>query len=154
MASRSRWVRRTFSGIGACEDGRVMVRLLCRGCGLQTAHCKPADQHRQLASAIGRQFPPGHLLARLARAHDEPRSSARAPVAPRCRAAAASSTGMTLQGFRWGWLELAFKRLKSLLRMDRIPTQTKRASRSWLTAHLILALLCDDLGQDFLASSP
>ena len=61
---------------------------------------------------------------------------------------------MTLQGFRWGWLERAFKRLKSLLRMDRIPTQTKRASRSWLTAHLILALLCDDLGQDFLASSP
>ena len=51
-------------------------------------------------------------------------------------------------------IELAFKRLKSLLRMDRIPTQTERASRSWLTAHLILALLCDDLGQEVLASSP
>ena len=25
------------------EDGRVLVRLLCCGCGLQTAHCEPAD---------------------------------------------------------------------------------------------------------------
>jgi hypothetical protein len=57
--------------------------------------------------------------------------------------------------YRLRWqIELAFKRLKSLLRMDRIPTQTERASRSWLIAHLILALLCDDLSQDFLASSP
>jgi hypothetical protein len=44
--------------------------------------------------------------------------------------------------------------LKTLLRMDRIPTHTERASRSWLTAHLIMALLCDDLSQDFLESSP
>jgi len=57
--------------------------------------------------------------------------------------------------YRLRWqIELAFKRLKSLLGMNRIPTQTERASRSWLTAHLILALLCDDLGQEFLAASP
>jgi hypothetical protein len=57
--------------------------------------------------------------------------------------------------YRLRWqIELAFKRLKSLLRMDRIPTRTERASRSWLTAHLILALLCDDLSQEFLESSP
>jgi hypothetical protein len=57
--------------------------------------------------------------------------------------------------YRLRWqIELAFKRLKSLLRMDRIPTRTERASRSWLTAHLILALLCDDLSQEFLDSSP
>src|SRR5215204_5782827 len=143
MASRSRWVRRTFSGIGACEDGRVMVRLLCRGCGLQTAHCKPADQHRQLASAIGRQFPPGHLLARLARAHDEPRSSARAPVAPRCRAAAASSTGMTLQGFRWGWLENRIKECQGDLFADRTSAATMRANqlRLWF-AGMAYVLLC------------
>src|SRR5215218_8786976 len=143
MASRSRWVRRTFSGIGACEDGRVMVRLLCRGCGLQTAHCKPADQHRQLASAIGRQFPPGHLLARLARAHDEPRSSARAPVAPRCRAAAASSTGMTLQGFRGGWLENRIKECQGDLFADRTSAATMRANqlRLWF-ASMAYVLLC------------
>jgi hypothetical protein len=57
--------------------------------------------------------------------------------------------------YRLRWqIELAFKRLKTLLRMDRIPTHTERASRSWLTAHLIMALLCDDLSQDFLESSP
>jgi hypothetical protein len=57
--------------------------------------------------------------------------------------------------YRLRWqIELAFKRLKSLLRMDRIPTHTERASRSWLLAHLIMALLCDDPSQDFLESSP
>jgi Transposase DDE domain len=57
--------------------------------------------------------------------------------------------------YRLRWqIELAFKRLKSLLRMDRLPTHTPRASRSWLLAHLIMALLCDDLSQEFLESSP
>lgn len=57
--------------------------------------------------------------------------------------------------YRLRWqIELAFKRLKSLLRMDRLPTQTPQASRSWLTAHLIMALLCDDLSQEFLEFSP
>jgi len=57
--------------------------------------------------------------------------------------------------YRLRWqIELAFKRLKSLLHIDRLPTWTERGSRSWLYAHLILALLCDDLSQDFLESSP
>lgn len=57
--------------------------------------------------------------------------------------------------YRLRWqIELAFKRLKSLLHMDKLPTRTERTSRSWLYAHLILALLCDDLSQDFLEASP
>lgn len=57
--------------------------------------------------------------------------------------------------YRLRWqIELAFKRLKSLFHLDRLPTHTEPASRSWLYAHLILALLCDDLSQEFLASSP
>jgi hypothetical protein len=57
--------------------------------------------------------------------------------------------------YRLRWqIELAFKRLKSLLQMDRIPTRTEPASRSWLLAHLIMALLCDGLSQEFLDSSP
>lgn len=60
-----------------------------------------------------------------------------------------------LSTYRLRWqIELAFKRLKSLLRMDRLPTHTPQASRSWLTAHLIMALLCDDLSQEVLESSP
>jgi len=63
--------------------------------------------------------------------------------------------GEVLAVYRLRWqIELAFKRLKSLLHMDRLPTHTERASRSWLTAHLIMALLCDDLSQEFLDSSP
>ncbi len=57
--------------------------------------------------------------------------------------------------YRLRWqIELAFKRLKSLLHIDRLPTRTERASRSWLYPHLIMALLCDDLSQEFLESSP
>jgi IS4 transposase len=57
--------------------------------------------------------------------------------------------------YRLRWqIELAFKRLKSLLHIDRLPTRTPQASRSWLYAHLILALLCDDISQEFLESSP
>ena len=65
------------------------------------------------------------------------------------------STPAILAAYRLRWqIELAFKRLKSLLHIDRLPTWTERGSRSWLYAHLILALLCDDLSQDFLESSP
>jgi len=57
--------------------------------------------------------------------------------------------------YRLRWqIELAFKRLKSLLHIDKLPTFTEDASRSWLYAHLIMALLCDDLSQEFLESSP
>ena len=51
-------------------------------------------------------------------------------------------------------IETAFKRLKSLFHLDRLPTRTEPASRSRLYAHLVLALLCDDLSQEVLASSP
>src|SRR5450631_2104440 len=69
------------------------------------------------------------------------------------------TTGYTakdvLAVYRLRWqIELAFKRLKSLLHIDKLPTRTAPTSRSWLYAHLILALLCDDLSQDFLDSSP
>jgi len=57
--------------------------------------------------------------------------------------------------YRLRWqIELAFKRLKSLLHMDKLPTRIEQTSRSWLYAHLIVALLSDDLSQDFLESSP
>lgn len=57
--------------------------------------------------------------------------------------------------YRLRWqIELAFKRLKSLLRVDRIPTHTEAGSQSWLYPHLILALLTDDICQEILESSP
>src|SRR6185437_11567179 len=57
--------------------------------------------------------------------------------------------------YRLRWqIELAFKRLKSLLGIDRLPTRTEAGSLSWLYAHLILLLLIEDLCQDFLDSPP
>jgi hypothetical protein len=60
-----------------------------------------------------------------------------------------------LAAYRLRWqIELAFKRLKSLLHAAQLPTRTPDASRSWLYSHLILALVCDDISQDFLDVSP
>ena len=53
--------------------------------------------------------------------------------------------------YRLRWqIELAFKRLKSLSHIDKIRTKTAAGTRCWLYAHLIVALLGDDLSQDFL----
>jgi IS4 transposase len=60
---------------------------------------------------------------------------------------------MTPYRLRWQ-IELAFKRMKSLLHIDRLPTRTDAGSLSWLYAHLILVLLTEDICQDFLESSP
>ena len=89
------------------------------------------------------------------------------PIDPRSRLAAmyvvlATSLGATdfpaaevLAVYRLRWqIELAFKRLKSLLHIDRLRTRTAAGTRCWLYAHLIVALLSDDLGQDFLESFP
>jgi hypothetical protein len=63
--------------------------------------------------------------------------------------------GEVLSAYRLRWqIELAFKRLKSLLRIDRIPTRTEAGTRCWLYSHLIVALLCDDLSQVLLESFP
>lgn len=60
-----------------------------------------------------------------------------------------------LAAYRLRWqIELAFKRLKSLLHIDKLPTHTPRASQSWLYAHLVMALICDELSQDLLETFP
>jgi hypothetical protein len=60
-----------------------------------------------------------------------------------------------LAAYRLRWqIELAFKRLKSLLHIDKLPARTDLGARSWLYPHLILALLCDDLSQAFLETFP
>src|SRR3954470_4922063 len=135
MASRSRWVRQTFSGIGAFEDGRVMVRLLCRGCGPQPAHLQPGDRHRQLAPAIYRQRPPCDLLAQHGRAHDRPQSSEQELTTPQCQPAAASSTGRTLQGFLRGRLENHIKSWKTHLAADRTSCTKATANQFRLFLH-------------------
>lgn len=60
---------------------------------------------------------------------------------------------LALYRLRWQ-IELAFKRLKSLLRLDCLPAKTKKGGQSWIYAHLILAIATDECSQDFLDSSP
>jgi hypothetical protein len=60
-----------------------------------------------------------------------------------------------LAAYRLRWqIELAFKRLKSLLHIDELRTRTETGTRCWVQAHLVMALLCDDLSQDILDSFP
>jgi IS4 transposase len=47
-----------------------------------------------------------------------------------------------LYRLRWQ-IELAFKRLKSLLRIDRLPAKGDALASTWLHAHLFFALLID-----------
>lgn len=68
---------------------------------------------------------------------------------------AAFPAGEVLAAYRLRWqIELAIKRLKSLLKVGDIRTRTRAGTRCWLYAHLIFALLCDDMSQEVLESFP
>jgi hypothetical protein len=58
-----------------------------------------------------------------------------------------------LYRLRWR-IELAFKRLKSLLHIDRLPAKDERLARAWIFAHLIVALLIEDLSPELRDSPP
>jgi hypothetical protein len=58
-----------------------------------------------------------------------------------------------LYRLRWR-IELAFKRLKSLLSIDRLPAKDEGLARTWILAHLIAALLIEDLTPELRDSPP
>lgn len=58
-----------------------------------------------------------------------------------------------LYRLRWR-IELAFKRLKSLLHMDRLPAREPGLARAWLFSHLIAALLIEDFSPHLRDSPP
>jgi len=59
----------------------------------------------------------------------------------------------SLYRLRWQ-IELAIKRLKSILHIDRLPAKHPDLVRAWLYAHLLLALLLDDITARLGAFSP
>ena len=60
-----------------------------------------------------------------------------------------------LEAYRLRWqVELAFERLKSLLGTGRLPVRSEALARSWLFAHLIMALLIEEASRAFLALPP
>jgi hypothetical protein len=59
----------------------------------------------------------------------------------------------SLYRLRWQ-IELALKRLKSILHIDRLPAKAADLARAWLYAHLLFALLLDDKAAELGALSP
>jgi hypothetical protein len=60
-----------------------------------------------------------------------------------------------LELYRYRWqIELAFKRLKQLLKIGRLPHQEVRAARSWILAKLVVALLLEKLYRNASGFSP
>ena len=58
------------------------------------------------------------------------------------------------QGRRECDIEPELKRMQSLLRFDCLPATTEKGGRSWIYAHLILAILTDECSQDLQNFSP
>ena len=60
-----------------------------------------------------------------------------------------------LELYRYRWqVELAFKRLKQLLRLGRLPHKDPRSARGWILAKLVVALLLETLYRNARALSP
>ena len=66
-----------------------------------------------------------------------------------------ASAADMLAAYRLRWqVEVAFKRLKSGLEIDRLLARDPAMARSWLLAHLILALLIEDAASEVLDAPP
>lgn len=59
----------------------------------------------------------------------------------------------TLYRVRWQ-IELAIKRLKSILHIDRLPAKDPDLAKTWILAHLLFALLIDDATAEMAEISP
>ena len=59
----------------------------------------------------------------------------------------------TLYRDRWQ-VEIGFKRLKTLGRLDELPSADPVLARTWLLAHLIAAVLTDDLANEIVGFPP
>ncbi len=60
-----------------------------------------------------------------------------------------------LELYRYRWqIELAFKRLKQLLKLGRLPHKQPAAARAWILAKLVVALLLETLYRNARAVSP
>ena len=65
------------------------------------------------------------------------------------------SAERALETYRFRWqIELAFKRLKSLLFLDHLPAKDPELARTFLYSKLLAAILLEELTRDYLAFSP
>jgi hypothetical protein len=65
------------------------------------------------------------------------------------------SAAEVLEVYRFRWqIELAFKRMKSLLHLDQLPAKDPDLAKSFIFAKLLAALLIEDLTERYLSFSP
>jgi hypothetical protein len=65
------------------------------------------------------------------------------------------AAGDVLELYRYRWqIELAFKRLKQLLKLGRLPHKDPRAAKAWILAKLVVALVLETLYRNARAFSP
>lgn len=66
-----------------------------------------------------------------------------------------ASAQCLMETYRFRWqIEMIFKRIKGLLRIDELPAKDPNLSRTFLYANILAALLLDDFTERFLAFSP
>jgi hypothetical protein len=132
----------TVSAQSGRQQKPIPIRLIARRKTPQAIE-KAHKELRQQASRKQTQLDPRSLIA------------AKYLVLATSLPAEAFPVAEVLTAYRLRWqIELAFKRLKSLLHIDEIRTRTEAGTRCWLYANLIIALLCDELRQDVLESFP
>jgi len=65
------------------------------------------------------------------------------------------AAGDVLELYRYRWqIELAFKRLKQLLKLGRLPHKDQRAAKAWILAKLVVALVLETLYRNARTFSP
>lgn len=146
---------------------------LCRrshaegGLDLQAQVVKPRGSFKPLPMRLVIRPKPAEVLDQARKRARRAASKEQRKADPRTLACAEHLiliTSLTPQAFpperlcelyrvRWQ-IELAFKRLKSILRLDRLPARSPGLAKAWVAAHLLLALLLEDTAAELADAFP
>ena len=118
------------------------IRIVVRRKPPEAAEAEVARLQRT-ASRTGRKIDPNSLLA------------ARFVILAASLDAEEFSAPDIFEIYRLRWqIELAFKRLKSLLHIDQLPATSERGGKSWIYSCLIFAIAVEQSAREFLDSFP
>lgn len=137
------------------------------GLDLTVKVVKPRGRFEPLPMRLVIRPKPAEVLERVRKRARRAASKEQRKVDPRTLACAEHLiliTSLSAQAFpaerlaelyrvRWQ-IELAFKRLKSILRLDRLPARSPGLAKAWVAAHLLLALLIEDTAAELADSFP
>lgn len=169
---RVTWNSVTLTG---CDDHPLDWPALCRTAALQGGLDMPVRMHKRTRRPGGRDpsapafqpvamrlvvlpHPAGAAAHALAMARAKNRDGSRNRLDPRTVACADHLMLLTtlpadvfppvqisaLYRLRWQ-IELAFKRMKSLMHIDKLPARDPQLAKAWLYAHLLVALITEQI---------